>query len=594
MNPQIKPERVLRFSLTSVLAMLLLACAAPPRTTLVEPDSAAERPLDRSTVLSRAFRGTTLGQTPACVRVLSIDGGGTRGIIPALILAAIEKEAGRPIAELFDLIVGTSSGGLLALGLTMPDLNNPMKPAYSAEQLASMFERDAQIVFPPTPALFKTLRGVFGPKYSPRGLERVLQNYFGDARLEHALTNVLIPAYEIEERARFVFSSKDDNTRHFLMRDVARAATAAPTYFPPVRLQSSRPPNKKGYVSLVDGGVFANNPAPLALEEALKLPIGASQEDVLLLSVGTGDLQHPLTFDEARELGTLGWINPLLNVAFSDHGVEQALDVALAAGTYVRFQPTYRELVEVSADLDDSSATNIGALRAAAERYIRNNLDISWVVTYRLKLRRPAKCQQVDLKIAEEERAKKSLLVSLLFGEHKMPDDELSALTKLELVGDLIGFELAGTKPVITDEGRRILQAYVSRLLALGFKGPVIVEAKPGIYCVGKQRSGRLERALEDLPLEHCEFFPGPREAHYLAERRAIAVKDYLVELGLPQKGVFVSSPRTLDWFLPRYHYPKVGYAGRWNRIAQLNDRIEVILELGYTHSLPASEPQKK
>lgn len=130
-------------------------------------------------------------------KILSIDGGGVRGIIPAVVLDDIEKRTGKPISELFDLMAGTSVGGMLALGLAVP--KNPERqnsaPKYSAKELGESLKRDLPTIFK-RPFLLNLPFGQFlYRRYSQRGIESVLENYFGEARLSDALADVLIPSY---------------------------------------------------------------------------------------------------------------------------------------------------------------------------------------------------------------------------------------------------------------------------------------------------------------------------------------------------------------------------------------------------------------
>ena len=131
------------------------------------------------------------------IRILSIDGGGVRGLIPALVLSKLEKLTGLPICKLFDLIAGTSTGGMLALGLTMPDPHG--RPAHSAGQMAALYERESAKIF--SPSFFHRLRLLTEHKYASKGIEGVLDQYFGAARLKDSLTSVLVPSFEIERYA---------------------------------------------------------------------------------------------------------------------------------------------------------------------------------------------------------------------------------------------------------------------------------------------------------------------------------------------------------------------------------------------------------
>ena len=277
--------------LLGIFIVFTTACTTPPPLRKLP-----ERPAGSKTERGVTWvPGVGIPKFGHCVRVLSIDGGGIRGIIPAMILAEIEKRTGRPISELFDLVVGTSTGSILVLGLTKPDPKHPDIPHYTAQQLVELYVQEGQKIFPPGFDAFKNVKRIFSPKYSQRGLEEVLTKYFGDFSLREALTNVVIPAYEIEDRKHFFFESFSGRTNHLFMYEVAMAATAAPTYFPPIRLPMDPEDRSKGYAVLIDGGVFANNPAIYALSKA---SIVRTSKDILLVSLGTGTVPQSIKFEE--------------------------------------------------------------------------------------------------------------------------------------------------------------------------------------------------------------------------------------------------------------------------------------------------------
>ncbi len=308
------------------------------------------------------------------VTILSIDGGGIRGLIPAMVLAEIEKRTQHRIAELFDLIAGTSTGGILALGLTKPDSSG--RPQFTAEEAIGLYDREGAQVFNRSTAYqIQSGGGTLDAKYPAEGIESVLEQYFRDARLKDSCTQVLITAYEIERRFPFFFKSRHakDPTRlgyNFLMKKAARATSAAPTYFPPLKLEAEPGDTTADYYALVDGGVFANNPAMCAYVEARKMFPKA--DEFLLVSLGTGELTRPLPYTKAKGWGLVEWAVPILNVVFD--GVSDTVDYQLRQllppKSYYRFQV---RLDEGNDDLDDTSQDNIHALRREAEKLIREN-----------------------------------------------------------------------------------------------------------------------------------------------------------------------------------------------------------------------------
>ena len=246
-------------------------------------------------------------------KILSIDGGGIRGLIPALMLVEIEKRTGKAISELFDLIAGTSTGGILALGLNVPDAKTG-KAAYSAEDIVTLYQKRGQNIFlQNTWRKFMTGLGIFDEKYSSLGIEQILEHYFGDVELKSAVTDVLITSYDFEKtRGPFFFKSwlaKTDPQWNFKMKFIARATSAAPTYFEPLKLNSEIA--KDIYHSLVDGGIFANNPAMCAFADAVKYQ---QPYDMLMVSLGTGARTEKITHERAIHWGLVQWIRPLINL----------------------------------------------------------------------------------------------------------------------------------------------------------------------------------------------------------------------------------------------------------------------------------------
>ena len=308
------------------------------------------------------------------VRVLSIDGGGIRGIIPAIALAELEARAGRPVADLFDLIAGTSTGGILALALARPGEDG--RPAWSAATLVELYEQEGPAIFSrPVAHQVRTIRGLVDEKYPSDGLEAALMRYLGETRLSQALTNVLVTAYETERRKPFFFKSAAaliDPGRDFTMAAAARATAAAPTYFEPSRLEAE---GTADYFSLVDGGVFATNPGMCAYAEVRRHRPDA---EVVLLSLGTGQLTRPLPYHDVKDWGIVEWARPILDVVFDgvSDTVDYQLDQLLGTGHYWRLQVALDG--GASDDLDDAGAENLRRLKLKGEELVadsRRELD---------------------------------------------------------------------------------------------------------------------------------------------------------------------------------------------------------------------------
>ena len=288
------------------------------------------------------------------MRVLAIDGGGIRGIIPALVLAELERRSDKRIFELFDLIAGTSTGGILACALCAPE---PLPAA----QLVALYEEEGPEIF--DRSVWQRVRsadGLLDEKYDSGALDRALVRFLADKRLSQTRPDLIIPAYDTNEPGPYFFKTHRARERpeeDFRLSEVARATSAAPTYFEPFPL---------GERALVDGGVFAVNPAMSAFAEVVRFHPGA---EVVLLSLGTGERTRRRTFADIRDWGLVEWARPILDVVFD--GISDAVDYqlrhALVEGSYWRLQI---ELTEASDDLDDASEANIRKLRAHAEELI--------------------------------------------------------------------------------------------------------------------------------------------------------------------------------------------------------------------------------
>jgi predicted acylesterase/phospholipase RssA len=293
--------------------------------------------------------------------VLSIDGGGIRGLIPALVLDKIEQMTGHPISSLFDLIAGTSTGGILALGLVKDQ--GDQTPQFSALDLASLYETRGREIF--SRSFWKGISstgGLLDEKYSQAGLESILDEYFQEEPLGAALIPCLLSSYDIQNRVPYFFKSWDRENRSVEMRKVARATSAAPTYFEPALV-----PVGGAVRALIDGGVFVNNPAMSAYAEARRL--FPDEQDILVVSLGTGELIRPIPYKEAKDWGKAEWALPILGVVFD--GVSDAVRYQLEQILGNRFFRFQTDLATASDDMDNASKANIEGLKSEANRIIR-------------------------------------------------------------------------------------------------------------------------------------------------------------------------------------------------------------------------------
>ncbi len=311
---------------------------------------------------------------PKLHKILAIDGGGIRGIIPAIVLAEIEHRSGQAIVDLFDLIAGSSTGGILAMGLNTPDEQG--HPRFTAEDMIRLYEVEGSTIFSRSMwRAMQSLNNLTTVKYPSEGIDTVLDYCFGDLRLSDALGNVLITSYEIQRRQPWFFRSRkarDSDFCDFKMHDVVRASTAAPTYFEPAQVFH---PEADEYFALIDGAIQANNPALCAYVEARdKNP---EINDYLLISLGTGDTKQPISFEEARLWGLAGWSQHLLDIVFDamsssvDYQIRRLLPTCKdGVQHYYRFQT---RLEPASDELDNITPQNIEMLKQRGYALVEEN-----------------------------------------------------------------------------------------------------------------------------------------------------------------------------------------------------------------------------
>jgi len=321
------------------------------------------------------------------VRILSIDGGGVRGIVPALVLKSLQTRLTRlnPDAQLwnsFDLMAGTSTGILIALGLTKPQRDskgNSLQIAeYGIDDIIDTYRLHAGEIFPPT--TFRALRQVmqaFGEKYDSTHFERLLKGLYGRTAVRDALSNLVLTSYDTEARKPFFFKRRPEHHRpaddlDFLMRDAARAGCAAPTFFEPAYL-SPLPPAFGNYC-LVDGAVFANNPAMVGYIEARKLFPDAKK--FVILSLGTGSTVKRFTYQEMKNWGYIDWVSPIKGVPISSIAIDgqvESVNYQLRRLEGVEYHRLDAPLLGCSEEMDDAGEKNMNALRRLAQGIIQTN-----------------------------------------------------------------------------------------------------------------------------------------------------------------------------------------------------------------------------
>lgn len=255
-------------------------------------------------------------QTPAPARpfrILSLDGGGIKGVFTAAVLAEFEKQTGKRTADCFELIAGTSTGGILAIGLGL---------GFSAQTLLDFYLKRGEVIFPSTARKQRLgrLRQIFAPKHSHTILRQELETILEDRKFHDALCPLVIPTYDAINGRIYIMKTEHQprlvDERGALAVDVALATSAAPTYF-----QAAAFPAHKN-ASYVDGGVWANCPAMVGLTEALAF-FNRSREEVDILSIGTTG--SPFNIADQRNAGVAGW-----NVGIIDLMMAAQVELAMA------------------------------------------------------------------------------------------------------------------------------------------------------------------------------------------------------------------------------------------------------------------------
>jgi patatin-like phospholipase/acyl hydrolase len=228
-------------------------------------------------------------------RILSIDGGGIKGVFAASFLASLESSTGCRIVDNFDLIAGTSTGGIIAIALGL---------GYSAADILSFYEQLGPEIFQHTgfASVMASIKQLGKSKYGQEQIAATLNKFFGGRTLGESKTALLIPSFNIETGEIYAFRSGSkppfDSDSQTSALDAALATTAAPTYFPAHRTQTGTP--------LVDGAVWANNPTELAVVEGIG-SFGWIPDSISVLSVGSTQTAFSAGLARSTSLGAAYW-----------------------------------------------------------------------------------------------------------------------------------------------------------------------------------------------------------------------------------------------------------------------------------------------
>ncbi len=304
-------------------------------------------------------------------RVLSIDGGGVRGVAPASWCASLERSTEKSIADIFNLLAGTSTGAIIASGLAMEDPNSPGHSLYKADDIVGFYNTESKKIFSR-----RTFLGyLFLSKYKTKPAYSVFDKLYGNVKLSQIRPDcdLLVPYYNLtNNRPCFFKNHKAKNpalerTEDFYLRDVIAATTAAPTYFKDFKLYTAYNKNhfdlfKNTYVSVIDGCVAVNDPTECALVQAESMYPRA--DSFLLVSMGTG-----LCISEVNPRGLLSWARHISNILMrnsSDMLAHMFKKFGIYSNSAFFFSRLQFNISESHLSMDDISPTNLSYLQHQA------------------------------------------------------------------------------------------------------------------------------------------------------------------------------------------------------------------------------------
>ncbi|KAG7990037.1 hypothetical protein I3843_02G005800 [Carya illinoinensis] len=331
------------------------------------------------------------------VTVLSIDGGGIRGIIPGILLAFLESKlqeldgTNARIADYFDIIAGTSTGGLVTTMLTAPNKDN--RPLYAAKDITSFYSEHCPKIFPQSrhksfvSSATSLLGSVMGPKYDGKYLRSLTAELLGNLTLKQTLTSVIIPTFDIKLLQPVIFSTNDaklDDLKNAKLSDVCISTSAAPTFLPAHSFETQNAEGKTRSFNLIDGGVAANNPTMMAISQIRKEMLMQKTEkngkqpveeckSMLVLSLGTGAAKYEEKYNAAKasKWGLISWMydngaTPLLDIYFDassdmvDFHVSTLFQAYESKNNYLRIQDD--NLTGDASSLDLATSENMQRL----------------------------------------------------------------------------------------------------------------------------------------------------------------------------------------------------------------------------------------
>lgn len=312
--------------------------------------------------------------------ILAIDGGGLRGIVPIQFLKYIEKRTGKRCHQLFNLISGTSTGGLIACAISVGNGNNPLFDLPAIEKIYIDHGKD---IFPSAKGIgkfFRTIKSFIDPTYSAKGLSTVLKNKFGNTTMLDCMVPIMVPAFDLKNNNAIMFKyrhAKKNNLLNLALYDICRATSAAPTYLPSHKFDylDENSGNMLERVC-IDGGVYINNPGVASYVEYTKYftdfyaKTGETfdPKNLFLLSLGTG--HYGKQIDKSKTMGQLEWVSKISDVMMQAVNMITTYECneLLADSNFLRLQIEIEE--EKYADMADSSDDTRNYMVALADKYL--------------------------------------------------------------------------------------------------------------------------------------------------------------------------------------------------------------------------------
>lgn len=283
----------------------------------------------------------------------------------ALFQQAFEEKTGRPVHELFDIVVGTSTGGIIGLALTMPNPQQAGQAMYQAEDLVKFYLEQSSRIF--QRSIWRKVSsgfGIWGAKYDRRHLDEVLEEFFQDSRLAQALCPVGVLSYSLEKQLPRLWSSyvaQQEERKNHYMRDAAGVTSAAPTYFAPKEVLTA--PHMERLAE-VDGGIYANNPAIASLIATAHLYPDFKRQDMVVVSIGTGKRGSKRKYGFSGISGISRLISSMMDAT------GELVDEAVAAITPGNYYDIEVVLPEELMPMDESNQEHLQKLIKHAEQLL--------------------------------------------------------------------------------------------------------------------------------------------------------------------------------------------------------------------------------